>query len=151
MSLVDLVLAIVHHLLAFSLAAVIAVEAVLVGRQPSHDALKLLAGVDRVFGILALLIIIIGVGRVVFGLKGWQFYVDNPVFWAKMAAFLIVGLLSILPTMRFLQWSGAASADPAYKVPMAELVSVRRFIRWEIVFFALIPIFAAAMARGYGY
>jgi putative membrane protein len=151
MALLDLLLAMAHHLLAFSLAAVIAVEAVLVWRPPSRDALKLLADIDRLFGILAALIVVIGIGRVVFGLKGWQFYIYNPVFWAKMAAFLIVGLLSIQPTLRFIKWSRAAARDSAYIVPATELESVRRFIRWEIVFFALIPLFAAAMARGYGY
>jgi putative membrane protein len=151
MSLVDLLLAILHHLLAFSLAAILAAEAVLVWRQPSHDVVKRLASVDLAFGILAVLIIIIGTGRVFFGLKGWQFYVDNPVFWAKMGAFLMVWLFSIRPTMRFLKWSRAASADPAYEVPAAEWAAVRRSIRWEIFFFALIPVFAAAMARGYGY
>jgi len=151
MSLVDLVLAVVHHLLAFSLAAALAAEAALVWRQPSHDTLKRLPSVDLAFGILAVLIIIIGTCRVFFGLKGWQFYVGNPVFWAKMAAFLMVGLLSIRPTMRFLRWSRAAAADPAYEVPAAELAAVRRSVRWEVFFFALIPVFAAAMARGYGY
>jgi putative membrane protein len=151
MNLVDLLLAVLHHLLAFSLAAVLAAEAALLWRQPSHDTLRRLSSVDLAFGILAVLIILVGTGRVFFGLKGWQFYIDNPVFWAKMAAFLMVGLLSIRPTTWFLKWSRAAAADPAYEVPAAELAFVRRSIGWEIVFFALIPVFAAAMARGYGY
>lgn len=31
-----------------------------------------------------------------------------------------------------------------------EIGAVRRFLRAEVVFFALVPVFAAAMARGYG-
>ena len=50
--------------------------------------------------VLAMLIIVVGVGRVLFGLKGWEFYVYNWAFWAKMAAFALVGLLSIQPTIR---------------------------------------------------
>jgi putative membrane protein len=36
-------------------------------------------------------------------------------------------------------------------VPEAELASVRTYLRAEMTIFILIPIFAAAMARGYGY
>lgn len=150
MNFVDLLLAVLHHLLVFSLAAIIAAEAVLVGRDMPPGTLKRLAGIDRSYGIAAALIIVVGICRVIFGLKGWEFYVYNPVFWAKMGAFVGVALLSIRPTIRFIQWDRAAAADAAYRVPTAEIDSVRRFIRWEIAIFALIPIFAAAMARGYG-
>jgi len=36
-------------------------------------------------------------------------------------------------------------------VPAAELASVKTCVRAEAFIFLLIPIFAAAMARGYGY
>ncbi|TIL74004.1 MAG: DUF2214 family protein, partial [Mesorhizobium sp.] len=52
-----------------------------------------------------MLIIVVGIGRVIYGLKGWEFYVYNWVFWAKMAAFVAVGLLSIIPTVRFASWN----------------------------------------------
>ncbi|WP_292133243.1 DUF2214 family protein [Mesorhizobium sp.] len=113
--------------------------------------LKRLAGIDRHYGIIAALIIIVGIGRVVWGLKGWEFYVHNWVFWAKMAAFGIVGLLSIVPTVRFISWSRQASTNPSFAVPVGELASVKTYIRAEAFVFLLIPVFAAAMARGYGY
>lgn len=144
----DLILAIVHHLLAFMLAGVIAAEAVLVRPGLGRRGLALLGRIDAAYGALAALLIIIGASRVYFGLKGWQFYVYNPTFWAKMVAFAAVGLLSIAPTVRILRWRAAASSD-GYVVPDAEIIRVRGFIKAEAAVFALIPIFAAAMARGY--
>ncbi len=146
----DLVLAILHHLLALSLAGIIAAEFVLVREGMSAQTLRRLAGIDRHYGLIALLVIIVGAARVVYGLKGWEFYVYNWVFWAKMAAFAAVGLLSIVPTMRFLAWRRSAAADPAFQVPQGELATVRAYVRAQAALFFLIPTFAAAMARGYG-
>ncbi len=147
----DLLLAIAHHLLVFSLAGIIGAEFVLIRGDLPAATLKRLTGIDRHYGIIAMLIVVIGVCRVIFGLKGWEFYVYNWVFWAKMAAFAIVGLLSIIPTVRFISWNRQATANPSFAVPAAELASVQTYIRAEAGIFLLIPIFAAAMARGYGY
>ncbi|MBZ9849448.1 DUF2214 family protein [Mesorhizobium sp. CA14] len=147
----DLLLAITHHLLVFSLAGIIGAEFVLVRGDLGRATLKRLAGIDRHYGIIAALIVIVGICRVFFGLKGWEFYVYNWVFWAKMVAFIIVGLLSIVPTMRFLSWNRQASGNPSFAVPATELASVKNYVRAEGFIFLLIPVFAAAMARGYGY
>jgi putative membrane protein len=147
----DLLLAIAHHLLIFALAGVIAVESMLIQQELSARAIGMLARIDRSYGVIAMLIIIVGICRVLFGLKGWEFYVYNWAFWAKMAAFAGVGLLSIQPTMRFIAWNKAQSRDGAFRVPDAELATARRFMRAEVVVFLLIPIFAAIMARGIGY
>ena len=146
----DLLLAILHHLLVFSLAAVLAAEAVLLRGDLASGSLRRLAAIDRFYGMSAILVILVGVGRVLFGLKGWEFYVYSWSFWAKMAAFAGVGLLSIVPTMRILSWSRQAADDPAFLVPAADLGAVRRFMRAEMIVFVLIPVFAAMMARGYG-
>ena len=45
-----------------------------------------------------------GFARVYWGAKGPAFYLHNPVFHAKVGAFLLVGVLSILPTVRIAQW-----------------------------------------------
>jgi putative membrane protein len=147
----DLVLAILHHILVFSLAGVIGAEFVLTRGDLSAATLKRLAGIDRHYGIIAMLIIVVGVGRVIWGLKGWEFYVYNWVFWAKMASFAAVGLLSSVPTVPFISWTRQAAADAAWRAPAAELASVRSYVRAQALVFFLIPIFAAAMARGYGY
>ncbi|WP_173934437.1 DUF2214 family protein [Chelativorans sp. Marseille-P2723] len=146
----DLLLAILHHLLMFLLAGTLAGEFVLMRKGLAGRNLSILAHLDRVFGAVALTLVLVGVGRVIYGLKGWEFYVANHAFWGKMAAFLAVALISIRPTMKILQWHRAARQAGTYVVPDVEIAAARRFLVAELAVFALIPIFAAMMARDVG-
>lgn len=148
---VDLTLAILHHLLVFTLAGVIAAEFVLIRPGLSGRDLTRVGVMDGMYGGIAVAIVIVGVCRVIYGLKGWEYYVHNHSFWGKMVCFAIVGLLSIKPTMAILRWRKAKRAAPdTYVVPDNEIASVRKFVHAEVMFFLLIPIFAAMMARGVG-
>ncbi|MEO5773249.1 MAG: DUF2214 family protein [Sphingomicrobium sp.] len=144
----DLLLAIVHHLLAFGLAAVLAAEFVLTAPGLTGAGLKWLQRLDRYYGALAGLLIVIGVLRVIYGAKGPDFYLASHAFWAKMAAFAAVGLLSIAPTVWILGWGRRAKADVGYAVPAEEARALRKYFVAQIVVFASIPVFAAVMARG---
>jgi putative membrane protein len=146
----DLVLAILHHLLILSLAGLMMAGFVLVRPGVSGAGLKTLGGIDASYGGTAVLILVVGFCRVFLGAKGSAFYLENPVFWAKIAAFGVVGLLSIAPTIAILKWRKQAAVDPAFVPPEAEVARVRKVMLAELLVFALIPIFAAAMARGYG-
>lgn len=146
----DFVLASLHHLLAFSLVAIIAIELMLV--RPGMDAatIRRLGRIDLGFGIAAGLMIVVGFARVFFGLKGSAYYLANWVFWTKMAVFALIGLLSIQPTLRIIAWRRLLDVDP-HAVPMTQdIVRVKRVIHVEAALVLLLPILAAAMARGYG-
>ncbi|WP_375451119.1 DUF2214 family protein [uncultured Devosia sp.] len=145
----DLTFAILHHLAVFTLVGIIAAEFVLLRPGLSGQRLTQLAAIDRLYGIAAGLVIIIGIARVFWGGKGWEFYVGSNMFWGKMLAFLVVGLLSVPPTIAFSRWTSSLAADPAFAPPPAELARSRRFLHAEVLILVLIPIFAAAMARGY--
>lgn len=147
----DLVLAIAHHFAVFLLAAILAVEFVLARPGLASSDLGLLSNVDRAYGGIATLIILIGIGRVFFGLKGWEYYVYYWAFWAKMAAFAAAGLLSIPPTMRIQRWRRQAAETSVYALPEAEIAGLRGYLKGQVVCFAFILVFAATMARGVGY
>ncbi|HWA30701.1 MAG TPA: DUF2214 family protein [Rhizomicrobium sp.] len=146
----DLLFAIGHHVLIFALAGVIAFEVGVARAGLTGNDIKRLGSVDRWYGILAGLILIVGFSRAVFAAKGWDYYSHNHFFWAKIGCFATVGLLSIQPTVAFLRWRGALKDDPSFLPNARQIATVRRFLWGEVFFFALIPIFAAAMARGYG-
>jgi putative membrane protein len=146
----DLVLAILHHLLVFSLAGLLAAELALVRPGLSGAVLRALGGIDAGYGVTAALILAVGFSRVFLGAKGAAFYLSNPMFWAKMTAFAVVGLLSIAPTMLILRWRKRTRAEAGYVPPSGEVATARRVLVLELMVFALIPAFAAAMARGYG-
>ena len=147
----DLVLAIVHHLIVFGIAAALAAELALMRPAAmSPQTVRLLGRFDAAYGVMALAILVVGFLRVKYGAKGAEFYMHNPMFWAKIGAFAVVGLISIRPTLRILAWQKLAKADAAFVPPLDEVGAVRRQMLLEIHVFALIPIFAAMMARGVG-
>jgi putative membrane protein len=144
---IDLLLAFAHHLLAFSLAGILAAETALLQPGLSAERLRLLGNLDTTYGIVAGLILVVGFGRVFYGVHGPAFFLANPWFWAKIACFAVVGALSAPPTIRFIAWRRKAKSDGAFVVTADDVRSVRRFFVGEIVFFAFIPLFAAAMVR----
>jgi len=148
--LTDLVLAIGHHLLMFALPVVLVMQMMLIRPDMTSAALARVGRLDIAYGTTAGLILLVGVLRVVFGLKGWEYYVTNLFFWAKIAAFLAVAILSISPTMRIIAWRRAARDSTEFRPATADVMAVRRTLHREAAAFVLIPVFAALMARGYG-
>ncbi|MGB3338549.1 MAG: DUF2214 family protein [Devosia sp.] len=147
---IDLILAISHHLGVFLLVAILAAEFALLRPGLAGSRIGQLARIDAAYGAVATLVIIVGVLRVIFGASGWEYYVANYAFWAKMAAFLAMGLLTIQPTLAIRRWDKASKGDAGYAVPGTEIATSRRYIHLQAGTVILIPIFAAAMARGYG-
>lgn len=145
--LADTTLAILHHVLIFGVLAMLTAELVLARPVLSGDAVGRLSAIDGAYGGMAMAVLAVGASRLVWGAKGWDYYSTNPWFWAKIATFLLVGALSVRPTMRFAAWRRAAAGSAGYAVPSAELAGVRRLIRAQLGLFVLIPVFAALMAR----
>jgi putative membrane protein len=141
----DLSLAIGHHLLIFALFGVLAAELVLVRPNLDSSTLSRTARIDLWYGILAGAIVIVGFTRAIFAAKGWAYYEHNTFFWAKIGTFVLIAVLSVPPTLSYLRWqrSGSVPTD-------AEIAAVRRFLWVEVILFAFLPVFAAAMARGFG-
>lgn len=141
----DLTLAILHHLLVFGLAVMLAMELAYLRADPVPVAR--LARLDAGYGGVATLVLIVGVARVIWGAKGWVAYQDNPWFWAKVATFLVIGLVSAAPTIRFLKWTRALKADPGFRPPAAEVARTAAWVRLEVLMLFPLVGFAAAMAR----
>ncbi len=141
----DLSLAIGHHLLIFALFGVLAAELVLVRPNLDSSTLSRTARIDLWYGILAGAIVIVGFTRAIFAAKGWAYYEHNTFFWAKIGTFVLIAVLSVPPTLSYLRWqrSGSVPTD-------AEIAAARRFLWVEVILFAFLPVFAAAMARGFG-
>ena len=146
----DLLLASTHHVAVFTLVALFAAEFALLRPGLTGARVGQLARIDAAYGAVAGLVVVVGVIRVIFGAIGWEYYVGNQFFWAKMAAFVVMGLLTIPPTMAFRRWARAGAGAPDYAPPEAEIAANRRFLHLQAGVLLLIPIFAAAMARGFG-
>lgn len=146
----NLILACAHHLGVFTLVGLFAAEFALLRPGLSGARLGQLARIDAAYGGVAGLVIVIGIIRVVWGGVDPMYYIGNHAFWGKMAAFLVMGLLTIPPTMAIRRWVKAGEGIAEFSPSAKEIAANRRFIHLQAGVLLLIPIFAAAMARGYG-
>jgi putative membrane protein len=147
---IDAVLAIVHHLAAFSLVALLVAEFVLVRGALDADTIGRFGRIDGLYGLAAVTVIVAGIARVVFGAAPVEFYLGNVFFWLKMGSIGVIAIISVLPTARAMAWRKAAAANASFVVPVGDLRLVRRAIHVELAILPLIPVCAALMARGVG-
>ena len=145
----EVLLAYLHYLSIIATGSFLTAELILC-RPPLGDAqVRQLTRVDVAYFVSALGALATGVLRLFFYAKGLGFYLPNPAFQAKLALYVIVAVLSVRPTMRFIRWSrglalGTGAPDPA------EVRAVRRLVHIELMLLALIPLMAVLMARGIG-
>ncbi len=149
--LTDLSLAALHHILVFGLVSMLITQSVLLRGRMDAGVLAKLGGIDRGYGAVAVLLLVVGLLRVFHGIKGEDFYLHNPWFHAKLGAYLLAAVLSIWPTLRFLRWRKALKADPGFLPTTAEVCGLHRIVRFELALVGVIFILAAAMARYGGF
>ena len=105
---------------------------------------------DVIYGIAGLAILVTGILRVRYYGQGGDFYTSNPIFWLKVSLYIIIGLLSLYPTITYILWAIPLSKN---QLPVISENLVKRFqliITTELIGFAVIPLFATLMARGIG-
>ena len=141
----SLLLACAHHLMLFGLILMVGRQALLLQQSPTP--VLALSRLDKGVGMAAGLMLVIGICRVLWGEKGWDFYQSNPFFWAKLGTYILIGLLSVGPTIQFIRWHKQHLADSAFAPPSPEVAKAQQFILVEVVLVGLMFVFAAAMAR----
>ena len=140
--------AFLHHLCAFTLVAAVAIEFTLIRQELTLASARRLQATDLVLGMAAGLLLFIGLLRVFLFEKGAEYYWHSHAFLAKFALFIIVGLLSIIPTMEFLSWRGAIRAGQAPVMDAVTRKRVTMVLHIELAAIAIILLCAAIMARG---
>jgi putative membrane protein len=140
--------AFLHHVCAFTLVSAIAIEFALVRQELTLSSARRLQVTDMVYGIAAGALLIIGLLRVFFFEKGASYYFHSHAFLTKLSLFIVVGLLSIIPTMEFLSWSGALKAGQVPAINAKKLRLVTAVIHGELLAIVVILLCAAIMARG---
>ncbi len=144
-------MAFLHHLAAFTLVGALVAELTLLqdGLAPKSARMVLLA--DLAYGISAGTILIVGLLRVIYFERGTSYYFYSVPFIAKASIFLIVGLLSIYPTVEFLSWRTSLNQGQDPITTTRKLHTIRSIIRWELFGIGVIVLCATLMAQGVGY
>ena len=143
-------MAFLHHLFAFTLVACVVYEFVAYRKGMTLEEARRIQRVDLAYGISAGLLLVVGLLRVFFFEKGVNFYIHSPFFWVKMTAFLIVGLLSIDPTIRYIRWNKTMQANQTPEISEAEFKRTRLILWLELAGIVVILLAAPMMARGIG-
>ncbi|MBK9925842.1 MAG: DUF2214 family protein [Anaerolineales bacterium] len=143
-------MAFLHHLSAFTLVASVIYEFIAYRKGLTIEEARRVQRADMAYGISAGILLVVGLLRVYFFEKGPAFYTQSPFFWVKMAAFVIVGLLSIDPTIRYLKWNKTVKANIAPEITDSEFKRTRILLTLEVIGLAVIMFSAAFMARGIG-
>jgi putative membrane protein len=143
-------MAFLHHLLAFALTACLVYEFIAYRRNMRIAEIQRIQRVDLIYGISAGLLLVIGLLRVFFFEKGVNFYINNPFFWVKMMAFILVALLSIDPTIRYIRWNQTLRRNEVPEISEPEYRRTRMLLSLEVIGIAVILLAASMMARGVG-
>lgn len=140
--------AFLHHLAAFTVVAAIAIEFVLLRADLTLWSARRLQVVDLILGIAATILLVVGLARVFWFEKGAAYYFHNHAFLTKFGLFVIVALLSLVPTFEFLSWRKAVKAGAVPVVAANRLARLRMVVHIELAAIVLILLCAAIMAKG---
>jgi len=140
--------AFLHHVAAFTVVSALAVEFVLVRQDLALASARRLPVIDAVLGISAGLLLIVGLSRVFLFEKGSLYYLSSYAFLVKFAVFVVIALLSIVPTVEFLSWRKALRAGEVPVVDAKKMKLVRAMIHSELAGVVIILLCAAIMAHG---
>jgi putative membrane protein len=144
------ILAYVHWLAIFMMVVFLASEAALCRVEwLNARVVERLAKVDMIYGMSAVLVLLTGIARTYWGAKGMGWYWSNPLLHVKVTLFVVIGLLSIKPTIVFLRWRKALRATGALPAE-AEVRSTRRIVMIQAHLLPVIPLAAVFLARGFG-
>ena len=140
--------AFLHHLAAFVLVAAITVEFVLLRGELTLWSARRLQVWDMILGIAAGVLLAVGLARVFWFEKGAAYYFHNHAFLTKFGLFIVIGLLSIIPTLEFLSWRKAVKQGEVPVVAPEKIKRVRMVLHIELAAVVVILLCAALMARG---
>ena len=142
--------AILHHLAAFTLFAALVVEFVLLKPELTLREARAIQGADIAYGIAAGVLLLAGLHRVFLFEKGATYYFHTWTFNLKFGLFILIGLISIVPTLEFLRWREVTRQGRAPQLAPDRLRKLRMIVHLELVGIAIIIVCAVLMARGVG-
>ncbi len=142
-----------HFLAVIFLFSALVVEYNLISPTMDIEKVRRLVKVDLLYGISAGVVLLAGIARVFFE-KGPDYYSDNPIFLVKVTLYLVIGLLSIFPTLTFLKWRKQLAAEQL--VPLTDngieqekIRAIMMIIRIQLCLLCLLPLFAVTMSKGF--
>jgi len=140
----------VHFLAFFSITTALILQLTLISESISVDIAKRIQRADLAYGIFALLLLVFGFLRVFYFEKGADYYFSNAFFLLKLGLFVLVGLMSLYPTIIYRRWNAELKQNIAPDLSAQQVHLLRRIIHTELVGILVVLFCASMMARGLG-
>lgn len=143
----EIILRYLHFISVFAIVGALVSEHLLLKSTLSRKEILRLSKIDGVYGLAVLSLLGVGMTLWLGGIgKPTEFYSSNPVFHIKLTLFVVIGLLSIYPTVFFIK---QAKGDPIEMVDIPK--SIFWMVRFELLILLIMPILAGLMAKGIGF
>lgn len=146
----EALLAFAHLMAILMMATFLASQTALCRPEWINPAvLRRLVVVDGLYWASTLAVLATGLTRSFLGIKSAQWYWAQPLLHGKVTLLVLIALMSLVPTRRFLRWHRDAQAYNALPSP-EQLRSTRRLVMLEAHLIILVPLLAVMLARGIG-
>jgi len=122
------------------------VEISFLKEKMTKDNIRIITKADLFFGIFAGITVITGLLRMFYFGKGVDYYLINPLFIIKLVIFVLVGLLSVYPTITFLETRKVKDEI----ININHFNSIKLIIIVEVILLILIPFLAVLVTNGFG-
>ncbi|MFU8843873.1 MAG: DUF2214 family protein [Bacteroidales bacterium] len=144
----DIIIPYFHIIGIMTLMGALIAEHLMLKPGIGKPEIKQLALVDLIYAISVVIVLATGLLRwFVYG-KGNAYYLSNPVFHTKLTLFIILGILSVVPTIRFIKWNRQARNGDVPMITDKSASKLLLYIRIELLIVVLIPLLAVMTARG---
>lgn len=113
------------------------------------DVVRRLGRLDVILWVATAVVLLTGLVRIYGGAKGAGWYWGNGLLHLKLTLLVVVMGLMLATTRRLRRWRASLAAGGALPTP-EDMRAARRSVMIATHLFALIPLAAVFMARGYG-
>jgi len=137
-----------HFFAFFALTAALVLQLTLLTDSISLATARRIQRADQVYGLMAVLVLVFGFLRVFYFEKSADYYFNNDFFLLKMSLLVVIGLISIYPTVTYLRWNANLKLDIAPQLSERMVQKIRKIIHTELVFIIAVLLCASMMAKG---
>ena len=139
------------HLLAIGAgAALLVTEHWLCRRMPDRAQLKLLGQVDLGYQLALIGSLATGLARALYYGQDPAYYLDNRLFWLKIAIFLTIVVVAFGPSLQYIRWIREARTAPVFAPLTRDVERLRASLALSLGLWLILPLIAVLVARGYG-
>ncbi|HEX4508690.1 MAG TPA: DUF2214 family protein [Burkholderiaceae bacterium] len=142
------ILAFIHFAAVFGIFGTVFLQWRTMSRTPTWAEARRIQLCDRWYGVCAVVVLVAGFARALHYEKGIAYYQAHPFFHAKIALFLLVGLLSIYPTRQYIKWNAQTRQGAAPIVSETTHSRIKWILRTEVTLLFIVALCASLMARG---